>query len=78
MATISNRFGVMLAKKQAREKRKISMLEVSNETGITRNTLSEWAKNTVARFDAQVILALCQYFNCDIGDLLYIDRSPDS
>lgn len=78
MATINNRFGVLLAQKKAREKRNIPMIEIEREIGINRRTLYVWEKNTVTRYDAPVILALCQYFNCDIGDLLYIDRSPDS
>lgn len=67
---IDNRFGVLLAEKRAREKRTISLLEVSKETGISRPSLSAWANNTVTRFDLAVIEALCGYFGVNLSDLL--------
>lgn len=68
--TINNRFGVLLAEKAAREKRRIPVSEVAKVTGITRKTLQSWANNTVTRYDAPVIEALCAYFSCQPGDLL--------
>lgn len=67
---INNKFGVLLAEKQAREKRNISLIEVSNATGVSRPTLTSWAKNTVTRFDLPVIEALCEYFQVSLSDLL--------
>jgi len=67
--TINNRFGVLLAEKRAREKRNISFVEVARETGIHRKTLLAWANNSVSRFDAPVINALCSYFDCQPGAL---------
>jgi putative transcriptional regulator len=72
--TINNRFGVLLAEREAREKRRISVAEVSRETGIGQRTLLQWAHNTIARFDASVIEALCSYFDCEPGDLF--QREP--
>jgi DNA-binding Xre family transcriptional regulator len=68
--TVDNRFGVLLAQKEAREKRNIPLTEVERITGITRKTLQQWANNTVTRFDAPVIEALCKYFNCTVGELV--------
>lgn len=31
-------------------------------------------KNQVQQFDGEVIEKLCAYFNCDVEDLLYIER----
>lgn len=72
---VNNRFAVLLAEKSMREKRRISVAEVSRGTGITQRTLMQWAHNTVTRFDAPVISALCAYFNCSVGDLL--EYAPD-
>ncbi len=68
--TISNRFVVLLAEKSAREKRRISIAEVSRATGITPKTLQGWAARTIKRYDTQVLDALCKYFGCQPGDLL--------
>ncbi len=68
--SINNRFGVLLAKMEAREKRNIPLTEVHQKTKISRRALQEWANNTVTRFDAGVLSALCQYYGCGPGDLL--------
>lgn len=67
---VNNRFGVLLAEKSAKEKRRIPISEVAEKTGITWKTLQQWSNNTVTRFDAPVIEALCKYFGCKIGDLI--------
>ncbi len=72
---IDNKFGELLAQKRAREKRTISLLEVSKETGISRPSLTAWANNTVTRFDLPVIEALCKYFGVNLSDLL--EYTPD-
>jgi putative transcriptional regulator len=68
--TISNKFGVLLAEKEATEKRNIPISEVARATGLMRQTLQSWANNTVTRYDAPVIDSLCNYFNCTPGDLI--------
>ena len=67
---INNRFGILLAEKRIREKRKISLTEVHETTGVSRPTLQAWENNTVTRFDTDVIEALCQYFGVNLSDLL--------
>ena len=67
---IGNRFLILLAEKSVREKRRISIKDVSKTTEITQKTLYGWANNTVKRYDAPVIEKLCKYFGCQPGDLL--------
>ncbi|MCX6083067.1 MAG: helix-turn-helix transcriptional regulator [Chloroflexi bacterium] len=75
--TVNNRFGTLLASKRASEKRNIPITEVARVTGIARITLQGWANNTVTRFDAPVINALCRYFSIKPGDLFeFIDDNP--
>jgi putative transcriptional regulator len=67
--TVNNRFGILLAEKQVKERRKISLAEVAKETGIAAKTLYAWEKNSVNRFDVPVIDRLCKYFDVEPGDL---------
>jgi len=69
--TINNRFGVLLAEKQISERRNIPLSEISQSTKIPRQTLYAWQHNTVTRYDAHVIDALCKYFDCQPGDLFH-------
>jgi len=68
--TIRNNFNILLAEKEIRLKKGISVASVARETGITRKTLQGWAVDNVTRFDAGVLDALCNYFGCQVGDLL--------
>jgi putative transcriptional regulator len=69
---IVNRFRILLAEKETREKRHIPLTEVQRETGIAWTTLQAWANNEVQRFDAPVMAALCEYLGCEVGDLLRV------
>jgi putative transcriptional regulator len=71
---INNRFGILLAEKRITEKRRISLSEVSEKTGISRGALHSWENNTVTRFDMPIMDALCIYFNCSPGDLFEIHK----
>lgn len=76
--TVNNRFAILLAEKQIKERRNISLSEVSEATGITRKTLYSWENNKVNRFDVPVINALCEYFGIEPGALFqYVkDEKP--
>jgi len=76
--TVNNRFAVLLAEKQVKERRNISLSEVAEVTGVSRQALYKWENNKVNRFDTPVINAICQYFGIQPGELFeYIeDETP--
>ena len=74
--TVNNRFAVLLAEKRIKERRNISLQEVAEKTGISRQTLYAWENNKVNRFDVPVINALCQYFGIQPGELF--EYVPDT
>lgn len=69
MDVINNRFAALLADKRIKERRNISLQEVAEKTGISRQALYKWENNSVTRFDVPVIDALCKYFDVKPGDL---------
>ncbi len=75
---IANRFRILLAEKATREQHNIAINDVQRETGIAWSTLNSWANNQVTRYDAPVIRALCDYFNCQVGDLLVYEKEISS
>lgn len=64
-------FKKYLDDKSFKEGRRITMLEVSRVTGISRPTLTRIANNNGYNFNAKVIDALCRYFECTPGELLH-------
>lgn len=76
--TVNNRFAVLLAEKQVKERRNIPLQEVAEATGISRQALYKWENNSINRFEMRVVNSLCRYFGVQIGDLFeYIeDEAP--
>lgn len=64
-----------IADKEFREKRRITVLEISEATGINRMTLSKLLNVHGANVQTDNLERLCKYFACTIGDLVeYVDE----
>lgn len=76
---VTNRFMELLAAKARREGHKrISIAQVCVDTGLARATVDGYAHNTIQRFDAPVIMTLCDYLGCTPGDLLVIEEVDET
>jgi len=71
---IVNHFRILLAQKATKQQQNIALMDVQRETGIAWSTLNSWANNQVTRYDAPVIQMLCEYFDCQVGDLLVFEK----
>ena len=60
----------MLDDKSFAEKRRITLNEVSKETGISRATLTRIANVPGYNTNTDTIDSLCKYFGCDTNKLL--------
>lgn len=60
----------LLDEKSFREKRRITLSEVSEKTGISRATLTRIANVPGNVTTTDTISALCKYFECQPGSLL--------
>ena len=71
---LKSKFNLLLAEKMEAEDKAISLSDVAKETGITLKTLENtWSSNRIGGIDqvhCPTADKLCQYFDCDIGDLL--------
>lgn len=77
MGQIQNRLTELAAIKARQENRTISYRDIAQETGIALGTVSSWANNRITRYDAPVLLALCEWLGCSISDLLIITDDDD-
>ena len=50
--------------------RKLKISDVARETGLNRNTIRLLYYETASRVDLDAINRLCEFFNCQVGDLL--------
>ncbi len=72
---IGNHFRILPAQKATKQQQNIDLVDVQRETGIAWSTLNSWANNQLTRYDAPVIKALCEYFDCQVGDLLVYEKT---
>ena len=66
----------LLAEKEYREDRVVTLVEVAEATGIHRMTLSKIANRRGYNPTADVLDRLCSYFGCRIEQL--VEHIPDS
>jgi len=72
---LQNRFKILLAEKETRDGRSYSYRNIHDLTGIAPRTLTEYANNRVSRFDEKTLESLCDFFECEPGNLIV--RIPD-
>jgi DNA-binding Xre family transcriptional regulator len=73
---LKNRVEELLKIKERTEGRKISRQKCAAETGVSLTSVQNWASNSITQYGADQILAFCQYFKCQPGDLFVIVEEP--
>lgn len=63
------RISELIAEKQFKEGRRITLLEVAEATGINRMTLSRMINHKGYSTVTDNLDKLCDYFGCSVGDL---------
>jgi DNA-binding Xre family transcriptional regulator len=59
--------------------KRIQQKEIAEKTGLREATISRWmSPEPFTRIDVEVAGALCNFLDCEIGDLLYIDRTAQA
>ena len=61
---------ILLARKEHREGRTISLREVVRATKVPSSTVMGMANNTIKRVPLDELNTLCAYLDCEVGDLL--------
>jgi putative transcriptional regulator len=65
-----------MAQKAQREQRRLTLKRIADETGISYYTLNAIAHDTIREYPREALAKLCEYFGCDIGDLLSVIDIP--
>jgi putative transcriptional regulator len=69
-----------IADLEFREKRRVTIQEIADATGVNRMTLSKMVNQHGAIIRTDVLDRLCEYFGCQVGDLaeyMPTDRQKD-
>lgn len=69
----------LLAEKQFREGKRVTLIEVSEATGINRMTISRMINNRGYSTVTDNLDKLCKFFNCNLEDIAeYVSERSDS
>lgn len=67
---IRNRFKILLAQKELNDGRDYTYNDISETTGLSTRTIMQYAKGRISRFDESSLVALCDWFECDLSELI--------
>lgn len=54
-----------------------TMVELEEKSGVSRQVLDRLEKGKSKRLDFETVVKLCNLFNCEVGDLLYVDKKEE-
>lgn len=79
MTAIQNRMKELVAIKERQDGRRYTHEDIAAITGVSRGSITTYMNNRAGRFDEAVLLRICSWLDCTIGDLLVIvsDESPE-
>ena len=60
------------------EEKGISKNKLCKDLNLQRSNLNKYCQDNFQRIDVALIIKLCDYFQCEISDLLEIRELPDS
>lgn len=77
MRRLKNKVLMLLTEKERKEHRRIKQSEIAKAIRVSPNTVTSWIRNDVTKFEAYVVERLCDYFECDVSDLLYFEETEE-
>jgi putative transcriptional regulator len=75
---VKNRLKQLLLQKMQQEETIITATTLADKTGLSRQMIHRWMNNEVTHFPGETIEKLCEYFNCEVGDLLVMVKKEDA
>ena len=70
---MKNRLLELIQERERKVGRRVKQRAIAEFAEVTDHTIINWIRNDVSRFESRVVERLCEYFNCDICDLLYFE-----
>ncbi len=73
MKVVASKMKLLVAQRELRERRRLSIRIITEESGASRSTVERLLNNTIKRIHVDDLGALCRYFNCNVGDILHME-----
>lgn len=70
---LKNRLLILIQERERKINRRVKLKDLAEFVNITNHTVTSWIRNDVRKYEAHIVEGFCEYFDCDLGDLLYFD-----
>lgn len=47
--------------------------QIAADINIAQPTVSMWLNDRVSRFDDEILIKICKFLRCEVGELIYIE-----
>jgi DNA-binding Xre family transcriptional regulator len=74
---VRNRLLELVTEHERQIGRRMRLKDIAEYIGVANHTITSWMRNEVSRFDDVMVVGLCNYFDIDIGDLLYFEYEEE-
>jgi putative transcriptional regulator len=78
MKVVNSHLRVLVAQKELREKRTLSIRTITAESGASRSAVERMLNNTIKNVPLDDLARLCGWVPCDAGDILRVEEIPDT
>lgn len=68
---------VLIAQKELRERRKLGIRVITDESGASRSAVQRLLNNTIKLVPLDDLSKLCEWLPCDVGAILRLEDVPD-
>jgi putative transcriptional regulator len=77
MKVVNSHFKLLVATKELRERRKLPVRVIVEESGASRSAVERLLNNTIKNVPLDDLAALCMWVPCEVGDLLRLEEAPE-
>jgi len=78
MKVVNSHLRVLVAQKELREKRNLSIRTITKESGASRSTVQRLLTNTMKQVPLDDLARLCEWLPAEAGDILRAEEVPDT
>lgn len=57
--------------------RQITNKEIAETIGVSQASIGRWKRGEVSQLNARVVEGLCEFCDCNISDLLYLESTEE-
>jgi len=74
---VNSHLRILIAQKELRERRRLSVRGIAEESGASRSAIERLMNNTIREVPLDDLARLCVWLDCQPGDILRLEPLPE-